>query len=155
MPSAIISQVPLWVAPLFIGLLFLGLRATKQRKIPLAISYSLPLLALISLQSLAQLPDQLFVWSAYALAYMGGLTIGYRLQARWIIAKQSPFVEVDAEWLTLITMMMIFWLSFAVGITRAVAPDLLTNIAVEVALAGVLSFAGGSFAGRALRILRS
>ena len=70
------TEVPLWVAPLFIGLLFLGLRATKQRKIPLAISYSPPLLALISLQSLAQLPDQLFVWSAYALAYMGGLTIG-------------------------------------------------------------------------------
>lgn len=155
MLTTIISQIPLWVAPLFFGLIFLGLRATKTRKVPLAIIYTLPLLALISLQSLAQLPNQTLVWSLYVLFYVSGGVLGFRLQAQWVIAKHQRHIEVSGEWTTLITMMIIFWLSFATGVTRAIAPSLMASTTVQAALCIIVSMAGGIFAGRALRILYS
>ena len=40
--TTFISNVPLWVVPLFIVLLILGLRASKARRVPIYVLYALP-----------------------------------------------------------------------------------------------------------------
>lgn len=155
MLTNIISQIPIWVAPLFILLLILGIRATKTRSVPLVIIYALPLLALLSLQSLSRLPDQALVWPLYVVFYGLGAVLGFRLQQRWIIAKHARHVEVAGEWLTLATMMFIFALSFAIGMVRSIAPTFLENPLNEIILVALVAIVGGIFIGRTVRVWRA
>lgn len=153
----ILSAIPLWVWPLFVLLLVVGLRATRPRRAPVALFLALPLLGALSLRSLAALPapGPAQVWTVWALALAAGGLAGYRLQRRWLIDRQGAFVTLRGEWLTLVVVMVIFWSNFVTGLLGAMAPDLAASPVFGTALALVLGLCAGSFAGRALRVLRA
>lgn len=53
MISGILTGTPVWVWPLFAGLVFVGLRATRTRFVPVWLVYVLPLLGVLSMRALA------------------------------------------------------------------------------------------------------
>ena len=151
---AFFANIPLWVAPLFLGLLFISLRATRPRTVPKAVIYGLPLLGFLTLRTLASLTPLGFALSAFALAYVAGAAVGSRAQGAWTIATTRSHVRLCGEWLTMVTIMGVFVLNFANGTINAIAPQLAETalyVGAFSILAGVLS---GIFFGRALRVMR-
>jgi hypothetical protein len=64
-------------------------------------------------------------------------------------------VRVKGEWVTLISVLMIFSANFAQGLFAAVKPDLLHNLVFVAVFAMVISLPSGLFLGRAVAVLRS
>lgn len=151
----IISNIPLWVWPLFVLLLVVGLRATRPRRAPLALIMALPLLGVLSLRALAALPSPQIVWSLWALGLLIGVLLGYRLQARWLIARQGAWVQLRGEWLTLVVMMVIFWSNFTLGMATAIAPGVIALPVIQGVVALILGACAGTFLGRAIRTFRA
>lgn len=152
---SILTNTPVWVWPLFIGLIVLGLRATRERRSPVALIAALPLLGGLSLRSLATLPAPALVWSVWATALVIGAILGARLQSRWLIQREGAYVTLKGEWLTLVVLVTIFGSNFVFGALRAVAPALFSAPVLQAGLALVLGLCAGSFLGRALQVLRS
>lgn len=151
----ILSNIPLWVWPLFVLLLLVGLRATRTRRAPLVLILALPLLGALSLRALSALPDPQIVWSLWPLGLLTGTLLGYRLQTRWLIARQGAWVHLRGEWLTLILTMVIFWSNFATGMAQAITAALVAGLAFQAGLALLLGGCAGTFLGRAIRTLRA
>lgn len=151
--AGILKGTPFWVWPLFILLLALGLRASRRRETSLIPPLLLPLVGLSNVPTLGSLPDPETAWRIWISGYLCGAIIGFLLQKRWIITRNSWRAEVEGEWLTLSTMMLIFWASFANGILTAVAPDIITSALYLYLFPAWLGLASGSFLGRPLRMM--
>ena len=59
--STFISNIPIWVLPLFIVLFIVGLRASKDRSVPILLIYLLPLLGLLTLRNITSLAPQIWL----------------------------------------------------------------------------------------------
>jgi hypothetical protein len=151
----ILTNAPIWVWPLFLLLLVIGLRASRPRKAPLLLILALPLLGVLSLRTLGGLPAPVWGWAVWIGALIIGGVIGARLQSRWLIAREGRWVSLRGEWLTLTAMMLLFWSNFATGVLQAVAPGVLAAPVFVAALACVLGLCAGSFLGRAIHTLRA
>lgn len=151
----LITGAPVYVWPLLIGLIWLGLKSRKDRETSILPLYALPFLALAGLPNLLAMPNQSLTWGVWAITYAAGALGGYALQSRYVIARVGSRAQLRGEWVTMIMVMAIFWSSYALGVTAAVAPGALADGAPAVlfpAIEGVLS---GMFLGRLLRILRA
>jgi hypothetical protein len=149
----ILSQIPVWVPFLFVFLLVLGLRARHRRHVPVVLIYSIPLLSLLSLRAVSNLPAGLWIWGVFAVCFSVGIWAGYRMQASWLIARQGRSIEVAGENVTLILLMAVFFGNFATGILTDVMPGALGGLAFQLTFTSLLSSASGVFAGRALYVL--
>ena len=78
--SELITQTPIWVWPLFILLVVLGLRARRERLVPLAMFYALPLLGFSALNAVIGLAAGPSIWVIFAVAYGAGIYGGYLVQ---------------------------------------------------------------------------
>ncbi len=152
---ALITRAPLWVWPLFFILLFFGLKARKVRVVHVAILYALPLLGSLSLRSVAQLAPPAMVWGLFVLGYLAGGTGGFRFQKKIVLARQGVRVRLAGEWLTLATLMVIFWMNYGSGIIAAVAPATAGALGFQAVFAAVMGAAAGVILGRALRVFRT
>lgn len=148
----ILTAIPLWVLPLFLALLLIGLRARKERSTPVIVLCLLPLLGVLSLmRGLALGPVAL---AALALGWTVGVWIGASLQPRWTLARTGSRVHLRGESVTLVTMLTLFAANFAGGMVQGMAPEVASGPVFGLGwglLAGLLS---GSYAGRALAVLR-
>lgn len=150
-PLSIIAGAPLWVWPLLGFLLFVGWRSTRERDVPVAAIYMLPLLGLLSVNTLTGLLHPLTALAIYAASYGLGLFIGYRLQARWVIAKQGGSVRLMGEWATMAVILILFGANFANGTVAAIAPQLHASTPFVAGFAILTGIASGTLGGRALR----
>lgn len=153
--SGILQGAPIWVWPLLVLLVVVGLRATKTREVPVWLAYATPLLGLISINRLVDLPNPALVWSVYAIGYAAGLAAGYALQRRWLISKQGGRLKLEGEWVTFTTMMLLFSMSFVGGIVSDINAGLYGSFGFIVVYTGLIAIASGSFLGRALRLYRT
>ena len=147
--ATLVSNIPLWVYPLFLGLLWLGLRATRDRSVSLLLMLALPLLGLLGLNRAWSLTAADTAVTGFVVAMMLGAGIGFMLQRRWIIAHEGTRLRVRGEWVTLLSMMSMFLLSFATGMMQGVGLTAVETVgfaAVYGACAGAIS---GVFLGRA------
>ena len=149
----ILAAIPLWVFPLFVVLVLLGLKSRQERSLPMAVVVLLPTVGLVTVPTLIALPHAGFALGAHALAYAAGAAAGYRLQGRWILAKGGGRVRLSGESLTLAGMMTLFSAKFVHGAMTAVAPAAVSGLAYVGAFAAVTGFAAGLFGGRALRTI--
>jgi len=147
------AMVPVWVAPLFLLLLAMGLRATRRRMTPLAVIGAMPLLGLLSLQNIASLSPSAWIWGVAAAVYVVDALMGRRLQSRWIIARHGARIELQGEWITLTAMMVLFFAGFVLGAARDIAPELITQAGFILGFVCVVCLASGQFLGRALASL--
>lgn len=150
-PLSIVSGAPLWVWPLLGFLLFVGWRSTQERDVPLAAIYLLPLLGLLSVNTLTGMATPLAALAIYAASYAVGASIGYRLQARWIIAKQATSVRLVGEWATMAVILVLFGANFANGTVAVMAPQLYASTLFIAGFAILTGLASGTLGGRALR----
>lgn len=150
----ILTKTPIWVWPLLIGLVALGLRASKERWMPAVMIYFMPLLGLLSINNMVALPNQILVWSVFVGFYIVGALAGLRWQAKWTLGKEGGRVQVAGEWLTMITILVVFLTSFLNGLFVAIAPDLVAVPAVYLGLTLIKGTISGIFIGRALFIWR-
>ncbi len=148
----ILSNIPLWVFPLFLGLLLLGMRATRDRTIPVLLFYGLPLLGLLSLGRARGLPEAEVALIALAIGFGIGGILGYALQGRWLVSRSVKRAEVKGEWLTMICLMGLFIGNFAVGMASGIAPEVAGSAGFAGSFGLVAGLLSGLFAGRAMRV---
>ncbi len=150
--TQLLTGAPIWVWPLLLVLILVGLRARKDRRAPAILIYALPLLGILALRSTAALPAASWIWVVFAAAYFLGGWGGHRLQAGWLLGREGKFVRLKGENLTLLVMMVVFWANFAGGFLQAVAPQVYGSVGFHMVFASILAMSAGSFAGRALRV---
>ena len=152
--SAILTETPVWVWPLFILLVVLGLRARHERMVPIALFYTLPLLGLSALNAVSGLSAGTAIWAVFAAAYGVGAYGGYLVQRHWVLGRVGTKVRLSGESLTLTMMMLVFGANFVGGFLEAVAPQVYAGTLFQGIFAAVVAVSSGSFAGRALRVWR-
>lgn len=151
----IATGAPIWVWPLLIVLILVGIRSSRDRTTSAYLYYGLPLLGIMSLGSIFAQPNQTTAWGCFALGYLIGMTVGYSRQSNWLLDKDGAKLTLKGEWFTLVMMMIIFWSNFANGILLALAPTVQTNTIFTALFTLCIGFAAGSFLGRAAYILRA
>ena len=90
----IFTNAPIWVWPLFVLLVVLGLRARKTRRVPVIVMYFLPLFVISTLRNVSGLPGGNVVWILFAFGYLSGIWAGNRLQKRWILDRDGRHADV-------------------------------------------------------------
>lgn len=148
------TQAPFWIWPLLAVLVSVGLRAMRDRRVPTWMIYTLPVLVVLALHSVAGVEPGVPGWAVFALVWAGSAFVGYRLAHHWVIERVNRHVRLRAEVLTLVALMVIFWANFAAGVLEAVAPAILHSVIGIGVFAGLLAAASGQFAGRALWTVR-
>lgn len=155
----ILQRTPLWVWPLFLALIWLGILQSRTRAVPRARLFALPA-AMIGLSLFG-------VWSTFAAAPLslaawgGGILLAVLLNrilglpAGVAYSPASRRYTVPGSWLPLALMMVIFFTRYAITVTLAINP-LLRETAM---FAGIASLAyglmSGTFFARALHVLRA
>ena len=150
----IVKAAPPWVWPLLLLLLYIGWRASRPRETSLLFFYLMPLLGLISVNTLVRLPQASVALPAFAACWAIGAAAGHALQPRWLIAKRDGTVRLAGEWLTMSAILTIFCANFANGAVAALAPELARAPLYLLAFAGLTGLSSGSFLGRAAYVLR-
>ena len=151
--EGILTGAPIWVWPLLVALIWLGLRSTKQRRVPVWLIFAMPLLALTSFGKVLALAAQPFGLHGYLAGYAIGALFGWIGQGGWLISKQGGFAEIRGEWFTLLAVMTIFWANFAQGVLGALAPEVLSVTLYPPVFASIIGIPGGFFMGRTLRTI--
>ena len=152
----ILINAPVWVWPLLIGLVVIGVRALRARRVPIWMVCLLPALGLLGVNSVAGLPEAtVAVWLVFAVVWLASAAWGDRMARRLIVGRDGGRVHLRGEVVTLIAVMVLFWANFGAGVLEAVAPEVLSDATGAAVFAGVLAAASGQFAGRALRAFLS
>jgi hypothetical protein len=149
--SRILAGAPVWVWPLLVLLVVLGIVASRDRTRSAVPMYFLWLPGLLSVRSVYALDAPGSVWAVFGGACLAGAWLGDRFQRRIIVAKQGAMIKVRGEWLTLGVMMVIFWMNFASGVVRAISPETVASPVYMSVFAVLAGLAAGSFSGRSLR----
>ncbi|WP_439103887.1 hypothetical protein [Celeribacter marinus] len=149
-----LSHIPLWVFPLFLGLVALGVLSSRDRVTPVAVFYGLPFLGLLSVRATASLNAGMMAWGVFVLAYASGVVFGARAQSRFVIAREGARVRLRGEWLTMVMVMGIFALNFIKGTMQAVAPHLAAAPTYALLFALIAGLIAGLFLGRSMATVR-
>lgn len=152
--GSILSGAPVWVWPLLALLVWVGLRASRQRSVHVSSVYLMPLLGLISLASIVRLPQPGRVWAWYGAAYLAGAALGHTLQARWLLDRRGSRVTLRGEWLTLAAATTLFVANFCAGALAVLKPEIYASAAFLSVFPATVALMSGTFLGRALRVFR-
>nr|WP_315848525.1 DUF6622 family protein [uncultured Rhodoferax sp.] len=156
MISLFLSNTPIWVWPLLLGLLVPGLRQTRTQQMGWMRVTVLPLvlvgLSVYGTLAIAGAPGAaLLLW---ALVALGAATLVLRQRlpagAHYDLAHQRFTVPGSAVPLAL--MMGIFLTKYAVGATQALAPALLQTTLAANGIAALYGLCSGVLLGRSLRL---
>lgn len=151
----VISNIPLWVFPLVLLLFTLGLRASKDRRVPVFVIYLLPLLGMLSWRNITLLNPPATIWVIALAAYAAGFVFGQTWQQSRIIGREGRFIHLQGEWMTMAALMTLFFAGFTKGFLSAVLPDAATSTPFLAAFATITSLPAGMFLGRAVATLRA
>jgi len=143
-----------WVWPLLAGLVLLGLQSSRERTTKVQLVCILPLLGLLGLRTAMSQPVGASAWIGFFVGYGIAILLGFKLQQRWTISRQGNAVTLAEEWLTLVTLLVIFGANFLTGALQAVAPEKLWELSFVLPFTLVLGICSGLFLGRALRVIR-
>ncbi|WP_456386579.1 hypothetical protein [Profundibacter sp.] len=152
MLRGILTGAPIWVWPLLAVLIALGVLASKTRTRPCLPIYLYWLLGFLSLNAVNSLAPAPVIWVAFGAAYVLGAGLGYQFQGRIIINKSTGRITLKGEWLSMVVLMVIFWMNFVGGVINAVSPDIYASSTYHAVFAMVAGIAAGTFIGRALRV---
>lgn len=155
MVISIVQGAPFWVWPVLALLVWLGLKATQQRDVPAWPIYLMPLAGVLPLNAVYGLGANALVWAVFVVAYVLGALWGVRYQGRVVLSKSNGRVTLAGEWMTFVTLMVVFWMNFAGGVAQAIAPEVYASVGFALCFSGVAGLAAGSFTGRAVGTLRS
>lgn len=150
----ILRGTPLWVLPLFIGLIVLGYLQSKPRDVSPAALAVLPVaLGLLSLTrviaAFGAAPLILGAWAAgTAAALLFNRALKQPAGARWSAASGS--FHVPGSWVPLALMMAMFFTRYALAVSQVMAPALVHAAGFRMAAGFGLGLLSGIFLARAL-----
>ena len=153
--SGIATNAPIWVWPLLVVLILVGIRSSRDRTTSAYLYYGLPLLGIMTLNAIANQPNAAIAWACFVTGYLIGIAVGYSRQSNWLIEKSGARLTLKGEWFTLTVMMVIFFSNFVNGFMLSVAPTAQASPIFTAAFALIIGLAAGSFLGRAAFIFRS
>jgi hypothetical protein len=150
----ILRGTPLWVYPLFFGLIVLGYLQSKPREVAPARLAILPLA--LAAFSLSRVVGTFGLEPLALAAWAGGTAAALLLNsawkqpagARWSAATGT--FHVPGSWLPLALMMAVFFARYAVAVGLAMAPGLAHSTGFAIATSFVFGLLGGLFLARAL-----
>lgn len=149
----IITKTPIYVWPLLMFLLFMGIRARKLSIVPLKMFIIMPSIfctwAIYAI--LMRYGTNFLILSLWTISLLLGVGIGYLIVRGFSMRfdKMKKKVEVPGSWMILTLSMTIFCLRYFLGITTAIRPDLAQSwlFLVPELLATMVT---GIFAGRSI-----
>ena len=150
--AGIFYGAPIWIWPLLLLLIALGLHCSRRREMSILPYFLMPLIALTNVPTLLAQQSAELAFMSWGVAYLCGIGGGFWVQGRWIVARRGLRAEVAGEWLSLTVMMLLFWANFVNGILAAVLSELTEGLAYQILFPGLLGLASGSFLGRPLRL---
>tara|TARA_R110000737_G_scaffold12119_4_gene28051 strand:- start:340 stop:861 length:522 start_codon:yes stop_codon:yes gene_type:complete len=154
LPVAILQHTPLWVWPLLIYLVVMGLRAAQDRSVALMRPLILPAVFLmISLSSGAMLthPVTALFWLVGLVCGGGiGVPVARRTDLRVL---PDGRLQLPGEWLTLCLTLTIFTARFASGAIGSMAPAAMASVAVGGTLSLIVGICSGLFLGRGIGLV--
>jgi hypothetical protein len=150
----ILGGTPLWVFPLFVGLVVLGWLQSKPRDVRPAVLAVLP--AALGVFSLTRVfaafgpePLVLTAWAAgTAAALLLNRTLKQPAGARWSAATGS--FHVPGSWVPLVLMMAMFFARYALAVSQAMTPVLVQGTGFRTFASFGLGLLSGIFLARAL-----
>lgn len=152
----ILTEIPVFVVPLFIILVLGGLKARKTGMVPLVMLLLIPsgffLWSLFSFfGKYGTVPLSILLW---ILCFGGGLLIGFSHMQKLALRfdKQKRSVEMPGSWIPMILSMSIFTSKFSIGMIGAIAPHLNGSVLV-IGLELFSTIILGIFAGRGVGCL--
>lgn len=140
--TQILRGTPVWVFPLFLGLIFLGYLQSKPRELPPSRLSILPVaLGALSLSRvLSAFGPEPLALAAWAAGMAAALLLNSMLKqpagARWSAA--SGTFHVPGSWVPMLLIMAVFFARYALAVSLAMKPDLVHS-------AGFVSVAGFGF----------
>ncbi len=144
---------PWWVWIVFVYLLFIGIKALKQRAVYLPKLFIIPII-FSAIKYKIFLNANLQIWVAYSANLAIAILIGYAVAAheQIKIIKQNTSIEIPGNMQTLIILMCFFCIKYVFGYLHATEPYLSKQFFVwEISISGLLS---GYFLGKTLSYLR-
>ena len=156
-----LQHIPLWVFALLLGLIALGLLQTRTRRIRkqrlLGINIALTVFTLVGVVQQWRVTPWL-AWSLISWAAMG-------LLVAWALGQgtaptgasyepETLHFTVPGSWLPLALFMTIFACKFAVGMTTALAPELLDSLSAAIGVSTLYGLLSGVLNARAWRLLK-
>jgi len=156
-----LQHIPVWVFALLIGLIALGLVQTRTRHIRkqrlLGINIALTVFTLVGViqqwRPTPWLGLGLLSWAAVCLL----VTWSLGQSAAPAGASYDPETRrftVPGSWLPLALFMTIFACKFAVGMTTAMAPDLLDSLSAAIGVSALYGLLSGVLNAKAWRLLK-
>lgn len=151
--TKVFTEAPIWVWPLFVFLVVIGLKTTKTREIHIGFYYAFPLLGLTTISNIFLLPNTLITTTCFLASYAIAASAAFKLQKRWILSIKQSRVKIAGEWLTFTTLMLIFGLNFISGILKATSPIIYNSTTFTAIFSIIAGLVAGSFLGRSIRVL--
>lgn len=154
-----LSHVPLWVGFLFVGLVALGLSATRTQQKPLWAALAMPVAMTVFsaygvANSFGASAPSLVAWtSAVVIVVVLRAALGIWGDVRWVPATHR--VVVAGSWMPLVWMLAIFALKFAVAVQLAMHPALREQGGFVAWISLAYGAFTGVFLGRGLAVRRA
>jgi len=156
-----LQHIPVWVFALLIGLIALGLVQTRTRHIRkqrlLGINIALTVFTLVGVIQQWRLTPwlalSLLSWAAMGLLVAWALGQGAAPVGASYDCENRRFT-VPGSWLPMALFMTIFACKFAVGMTSAMAPDLLDSLTAAIGVSALFGLLSGVLNAKAWRLLK-
>ncbi len=127
--SIIFCKTPWYVFPIFAYILFIGIKATKDRVIFLPFNLVLPItLFALKVPAFFELRHCLIMYffGSYLIGLLIGIFFGFKQQI--VCSKNSLFVKLPGSFLTLIILLIYFCVRYFFGYLAAVNPALSNSL---------------------------
>ena len=155
---SILLKAPLWVWPLLVVLIVLGLRSTRPRELSDSSVFVWPaIITALSVYSIAATygahPLALASW---LLGMIAAIVIGRMLPFRSGTARYDEKMgtfHVPGSWVPLVLLLAVFWSRFAIGVFKARFPHVIDTPQFLASAGLALGLCSGSFAARSLALM--
>ncbi len=150
--TKLLTEPPVWIWPLLALLIFVAIQSTKHRRIPTVLIYILPFLGFTNIPILLNLQEQPMVWAVFCGAVAIGSIIGFAIQKIWIITKEKHHITLAGEWVTMLSVMVLFWANYVGGTIQSQNPNFYANVSFIATFVTIIAGFSGWFLGCALRV---
>ena len=129
--SGIFNNAPLWVWPLLLILVVLGLRETKTRQVNKISFYFLLLISLIGIRGIIGLEHQYYAYISCLVFFSLGVGFGMYFQNEHIMEVHEKKLAVKGEWLTISILLIIYFSNFIKGILLPLLQNFCCNPCIQ------------------------
>lgn len=137
-----------WLALVYV--LYVGIRATRERIVPINKVLIMPIILIV-------LKYKVFFstyYHVYLLSLLIGMAVGFILANRLIIhvMKEEKSIKLSGGYFTLVILIIFFSIKYLFGYLQATVPNLPIEYAITESI--ITGFVSGAFLGRALYFIQ-